>query len=163
MLRVRGDDSAEAPFLKMLGGAKQPALAEGPLMAVVFGRGRVLGIWPAKDMGPEQIDEASLFLLGACSCQAKALNPGWDLLLAVDWDAELQAVALKNRQPAGTTPAQSSGGTAIGPTPESVTIRASDPVAPVPQSALGKPVVAAVALLLVAAAGFAWRNAHSRP
>ena len=45
------------------------------------------------------------------------------------------------------------------------TIHASDSVAPVAVVTPGtssKPIVAAVALLLAAAAGFAWRNAHSR-
>ena len=33
-----------------------------------------------------------MFLLGACSCQVKRMNPGWDLLLNVDWDGALQAI-----------------------------------------------------------------------
>ena len=60
--------------------------------AVVFGRGRVLGAWPAQDFGNEQIDEICIFLSGACSCQVKRQNPGWDLLLNVDWEERLRTV-----------------------------------------------------------------------
>jgi hypothetical protein len=75
----------------VLAGPKAGAdLAKGSWVAAVFGRGRALGAWPAEGFGDEQIDEASLFLLGACSCEVKRLNPGWDLLLNVDWDERLQ-------------------------------------------------------------------------
>ena len=32
------------------------------------------------------IDEACVFLTGACSCEVKEQNPGVDLAMAVDWD-----------------------------------------------------------------------------
>jgi hypothetical protein len=93
MLRVAQGDAREAVFVKMLAGAKaDPSLSSGPWLAAVFGRGRVLGAWPAKGFGKEQVDEVCLFLMGACSCQVKNLNPGWDLLVTADWDAELQKV-----------------------------------------------------------------------
>jgi len=93
MLRVAHGDAREAVFIKMLAGAKaESSLSSGPWLAAVFGRGRVLGAWPAKGFGKEQVDEVCLFLLGACSCQVKNLNPGWDLLVTADWDAELQKV-----------------------------------------------------------------------
>jgi hypothetical protein len=105
VLRVRHDDPAEQAFLRMLAGPKhdtQPST--GPWLALVFGRGRVLGAWPAEGFGNEQIDEASLFLLGACSCQVKRMNPGWDLLLNANWDEALQAMGFqKPGQPATVT------------------------------------------------------------
>src|SRR5207249_671160 len=95
MLRVRSGDAAEQPFVAMLAGPKgAAALRDGPWFATVFGRGRVLGAWPAADFGDEQTDEICMFLLGACSCQVKRENPGWDLLLAADWDGELHAMGL---------------------------------------------------------------------
>ena len=117
---------AESTFLKMLAGPKpNPALANGSWLAVVFGRGRALGAWPASEMGDEQIEEACLFLLGACSCQVKRQNPGWDLLLNVDWDKELAAVAEKQGGSASAP-----GPTAVAPdsnsTPVTVTIGAPD-------------------------------------
>ncbi len=88
--------SDETLLLKMLAGPKPAAeLATGPWLAAVFGRGRVLGAWPATDFGDAEIEEACLFLLGACSCQVKRQNPGWDLLLNVNWTEELQAAATK--------------------------------------------------------------------
>lgn len=87
---------AEAVLLKMLAGPKPAAeLATGPWLAAVFGRGRVLGAWPAADFGDAEIEEACLFLLGACSCQVKRQNPGWDMLMNVNWPEELQAAAQK--------------------------------------------------------------------
>lgn len=101
-----GDESL---LLKMLAGPKPAAgLANGPWLAAVFGRGRVLGAWPAADFGDAEIEEACLFLLGACSCQVKRQNPGWDMLMNVNWVTELQAAAQKvgaatdSKPPAGT-------------------------------------------------------------
>lgn len=97
LLRVPGTPT-EAAFLKMLAGPKPAAeLATGSWLAAVFGRGRVLGAWPAADFGDAEIEEACLFLLGACSCQVKRQNPGWDLLMNVNWDQELQGAALKTK------------------------------------------------------------------
>jgi hypothetical protein len=33
-----------------------------------------------------------MFLVGRCSCRLKNENPGWDLLLNVDWASELERV-----------------------------------------------------------------------
>lgn len=98
-LQVAGT-SDESILLKMLAGPKPAAeLATGPWLATVFGRGRVLGAWPAADFGDAELEEACLFLLGACSCQVKRQNPGWDLLMNVNWAEELQAAAVKASSP----------------------------------------------------------------
>jgi hypothetical protein len=90
LLRIRAGDSAEQTFVRMLAGPKpDPALHGGPWFSVIFGRGRALGAWSANGFGEEQIDEVCGFLLGACSCEVKRMNPGWDLLLRVDWDEAL--------------------------------------------------------------------------
>jgi hypothetical protein len=92
VIRIPAGDAAESAFVKMLAGpAPSAALQSGPWISAVFGRGRALGAWPAEGFGDEQIDEVSGFLLGACSCEVKRMNPGWDLLLRADWDAELAA------------------------------------------------------------------------
>ncbi len=109
LLRVRNDDPAEGIFLNALAGPKpETGLRDGPWLAAVFGRGRVLGAWPAEGFGDEQIDEVSLFLLGACSCQVKNLNPGWDLLLQTDWDQALMQVNQKRLEASATEPATQS-------------------------------------------------------
>ncbi|MBI4658652.1 MAG: hypothetical protein HY735_07355 [Verrucomicrobia bacterium] len=94
-LRLRSNDAGESVLRTMLRGplANQTPPPAGMMAALVFGRGRVLGAWPMKELGDESIDEASLYLLGACSCQVKQLNPGWDLLLSVDWEQALLEAA----------------------------------------------------------------------
>ncbi len=126
VLRVRAADAAEQPFLKMLAGPKgAPA---SPWLALVFGRGRVLGAWPAEGFGDEQIDEACLFLLGACSCEVKRMNPGWDLLLDADWDEKLRAIGYPVA--AETTPK------AVEPVVETMTIAPSAPAVLPPADAI---------------------------
>ena len=121
----------EAAFLKMLAGPKPAAeLATGPWLAAVFGRGRVLGAWPAADFGDAEIEEACLFLLGACSCQVKRQNPGWDLLMNVNWDGELRAVAEKA---GGSTPASAPAPVApVSPNPANATETVTIASAPLP-------------------------------
>ncbi len=93
---MRVPRAGETLLLKMHAGPKPAAeLATGPWLAAVFGRGRVLGAWPAADFGDAEIEEACLFLLGACSCQVKRQNPGWDMLMNVNWPEELRAAAEK--------------------------------------------------------------------
>ncbi len=91
LLRLKSSDPAELPFLRMLAGPKSAELVGGKesYVAPVFGRGRVLGVWKTSEVLDEDVDDLCLFLLGACSCQVKQQNPGWDLLMAADWDAEL--------------------------------------------------------------------------
>jgi hypothetical protein len=57
----------------------------------VFGRGRSLQALRAADVDDDTVAEVCRFLCGACSCQVKELNPGFDLLLAVNWDERLFA------------------------------------------------------------------------
>lgn len=137
LLRLRADDPAEQPFLKMLAGPKSaPA---GAWLALVFGRGRVLGAWPAEGFGDEQIDEACLFLLGACSCEVKRLNPGWDLLLDADWDEKLRAIGFPAAS-AAVAPAKP-----VESAPETVMIEPAGP--------------AAAQLASTAQSGIDWNNA----
>ncbi len=131
LLRLRKDDPAEAPLLKMLAGPKPAAeLATGPWLAAVFGRGRVLGAWPAADFGDAEIEESCLFLLGACSCQVKRQNPGWDLLMNVNWTEELRTAAEKASDVPSATVAsvKQSPPTNTAPEPETVKVTpASEP------------------------------------
>ena len=57
-----------------------------PIAFPIFGRGRVLYGLIGEGIASDVIDEASLFLTGACSCEVKEQNPGVDLLMSVDWD-----------------------------------------------------------------------------
>lgn len=91
-LRLRRDDPAEKVLLQMLAGPKgeiDPATTS--FAAVIFGKGRVLGAWPLAMLDDRSLEEATLFLIGRCSCRIKTENPGWDLLLNVDWEKALKA------------------------------------------------------------------------
>ncbi len=107
IIQVARDDPDEQVFLMMLAGPHGRKLLDGdePVAGAVFGRGRVLGTWTASELVDEGIDEVSLFLLGACSCRVKLLNPGWDLLMSVDWDAGLITAQMKlDQRAAGKKP-----------------------------------------------------------
>ncbi len=97
------------PIVPNLVGPKANRLnASAAWVAPVFGRGRVLGVWDASQMDEEGIDEACFYLTGACSCQVKVQNPGWDIPINVDWDKRLREsdVAITSAQlPAQAAPA----------------------------------------------------------
>lgn len=96
LLRFRSDDPAESAFVKMLAGPTghiDPA--QTSYAAVVFGRGRVLGAWPLEDLNDAALEDASMFLVGRCSCRIKNENPGWDILMDVDWEKSLLAATGK--------------------------------------------------------------------
>ncbi|MDX1968458.1 MAG: hypothetical protein SFV23_14875 [Planctomycetaceae bacterium] len=69
--------------------AREPVADGETLLLPIFGRGRALAVLKPSEADFEALAELTRFLCGACSCQAKDLNPGFDLLLAVDWDRQL--------------------------------------------------------------------------
>ena len=90
VLRVPRDAAAEKPLVELLLHS-EPDLVEfkEPMVFPVFGRGRALLPLIGAGITTENIHESASFLVGACSCEIKELNPGFDLLLAADWDALL--------------------------------------------------------------------------
>ncbi len=66
-----------------------------PLVYAVFGRGRSLLPMIGAGITADNIQEYAEFLVGACSCEIKEQNPGFDLLLAADWDALLKEQGYK--------------------------------------------------------------------
>jgi hypothetical protein len=144
----------EAPLLSMLSANERDLVSSGkPWTSVVFGRGRVLGSWPIESMEDAHVEELALFLTGACSCQVKRQNPGWDLLLQFDWESKLQSMGV---------PALPSSASKIEPdkppnqTPESIRIEP-----PTPASAQTKPrrvPIGWLALLVVLAWSFLRRK-----
>ena len=86
---VSRDDPAEALFLTMLVEPEVLALDE-PLIVPVFGRGRTFGGMAASQATAELVVGACEYLCGACSCQVKEGNPGYDLLFQRNWDAILK-------------------------------------------------------------------------
>ena len=86
--RLARNDPAEA-FLFAVLEHYEPWLATNRLAAAipVFGRGRVLAALAGDRFTPSVVRDACAFITGACSCQVKEQNPGFDLLMAADWDA----------------------------------------------------------------------------
>jgi hypothetical protein len=92
LLRVRRDDPAEQALVAMLLGSESD-LAERsePMVFPVYGRGRALWGLIGPGITAKNIHDSASFLVGPCSCEVKELNPGFDLLLAADWDKLLTA------------------------------------------------------------------------
>jgi hypothetical protein len=67
--------------------------ADEPMAFPVYGRGRALYALVGAGLIEENISEACEFLVGPCFCEAKALSPGTDVLLATDWDSALEGRA----------------------------------------------------------------------
>lgn len=81
VLRVSRDAPEEKQFINMLRGPEpEDDLDEGGFFVPIFGRGRALAAIPNSAIDDSIIDDACLLLLGACSCDVKHLNPGWDIL-----------------------------------------------------------------------------------
>lgn len=85
-LTLSRQDAAEAFLLQSLLHSEEDLMDfDEPLAFPVFGRGRVLYGLVGKGISPETVRSASTFLTGPCSCQVKNQNPGFDLLLPVNW------------------------------------------------------------------------------
>lgn len=106
MLRVSRNE-AEQPLIQMLLHSESD-LAErsDPMVFPVFGRGRALLPLIGAGITADNIHDSAAFLVGACSCEVKEQNPGFDLLLAADWDALLSqdGVPLLASQTRNTAP-----------------------------------------------------------
>ena len=168
VLRIKRDDVAEQAFTSMLAGPNHDMEnANGPWLALMFGRGRVLGAWAAENFGDEQIDEACLFLLGACSCEVKRMNPGWDMLINADWNESLRAIGFPPPPPAELQKLKTDAAAPETPKPEvakpeTVTIAAAQPAPTAPQNGFSRMAIAAAALLVLGSA-LAWRTMGRKP
>ncbi|MDX1925505.1 MAG: hypothetical protein SFV81_03240 [Pirellulaceae bacterium] len=89
-LELDRSDAQEQFLVRLFSGFQPQAYADNqPLVIPVFGRGRALEVIPADQLDAKLFEELTLFLCGACSCQVKESNPGFDLLLSADWNREL--------------------------------------------------------------------------
>ncbi len=90
VLEIDGSDRREQYLIEQLTGFRQEEWQQGEALVVpVFGRGRVLEVIPASEVSPQLVKELAEFLCGACSCQVKEQNPGFDLLLSTAWTSRL--------------------------------------------------------------------------
>lgn len=97
ILRLSRRDPQEQPLVSMLERSEKGL--KGPVAFPVFGRGRLLWGLGGRGLTADNISESGAFLTGACSCEAKELNPGVDLLFAVDWEEGLSAAPEAQRPP----------------------------------------------------------------
>lgn len=88
--QIKRSDPAEQAFLRILT-ANRYSPPEEPLVVPVFGRGRTPGPLLGSSITAESITTACEYLCGACSCQVKSGNPGYDLLLQANWQEKLQS------------------------------------------------------------------------
>jgi hypothetical protein len=100
-LRLRADDPVEKILVSMLAGPEGKVDPAKAFAAPVFGRGRVLGAWNLDQLDDASLEEACMFLVGRCSCRLKNENPGWDILMNIDWPEAL-AGAGEKKPPAAT-------------------------------------------------------------
>lgn len=87
---IARDDAKEKFLLSLFQKFDADAFeSDEPLFIPVFGRGRALEVIPASRLDAGMIGDLTAFLCGACSCQVKERNPGFDLLLTMPWQEEL--------------------------------------------------------------------------
>lgn len=90
VLEVDPNDPAESFLMGLFRGFHPEASEQGqPLLVPVFGRGRALEVIPGDRLDAALIGDLTRYLCGACSCQVKEQNPGFDLLVSTAWDREL--------------------------------------------------------------------------
>lgn len=90
VLEVSRAEATEDWLLRMLLGRLPDELPPtDSCVAPAFGRGRVLDVFASKDVADDSIAELTHYLCGACSCQVKESNPGFDVLTSLNWDEQL--------------------------------------------------------------------------
>ena len=87
-LRVSRNSPVDKAFVDILLNS-EPGLKDikGPIVFPVYGRARALFAFSEEGINAENMAEAGNFLVGECSCEVKAQNPGIDLLVPIDWDS----------------------------------------------------------------------------
>jgi len=133
MLRVPRSETEDALVSMLLDIESDLRELSQPLVFPVFGRGRALLPLVGPGITVENIRGTAAFLTGACSCQVKEQNPGFDLLVSANWDEllSLEGVSLTTL---GNEPATSSAEPELVSIAEGTT-EPSVEIAPTPQSA----------------------------
>ncbi len=99
-LTLARDDPHEIVLKSMLLRSESDLMGlDEPLAFPVFGRGRVLYALVGKGINREMIHSACQFMVGPCSCQVKAQNPGFDLLMSCDWEKSIGGVKISDPLP----------------------------------------------------------------
>ena len=102
-------DPEEQPFFKLLAASTPEWRTDTAYVIPVFGRCRALEVFPFADANEALIQDVGSFLCAACSCRVKQANPGFDLLVSVDWNQRLFGDSL----PQGIPPSERPSGPII--------------------------------------------------
>ena len=87
MVRLSRNGPSEQIFVQMLLHTEWDIkMVLKPMVFPIFGRGRALYALVGDGINEDNIERACSFLVGWCSCEIKALNPGIDILMSVNWD-----------------------------------------------------------------------------
>jgi hypothetical protein len=105
LLTVKRNDPQESFLVNALLNS-EPDLRDfdEPIAFPVFGRGIVLYALVGKGIGADTIRNASSFIVGPCSCQVKEQNPGFDLLLPLNWTEALGEHLISPASPGSNIP-----------------------------------------------------------
>ena len=89
IIRLSQDDPGEAFLITMLLRSEPDLVnySSYPMAFPVFGRGRVLYALVGDGINEQTIRHTCTFVTGPCSCEIKVQNPGFDLLMAVNWES----------------------------------------------------------------------------
>jgi len=86
VLEVDPNDPREAVLMAILPlRSLEETERSRPIVVPVFGQGRGAVIMMNEFIAAEYIERVAEFLTGACSCEVKSLNPGFDILIPIDW------------------------------------------------------------------------------
>ncbi len=102
MLAIDRDDPDEQFLVRMLLGT-EPDLDEfedQPIVFPIYGRGLVMYALVGNGINRWTLNAAGEFLVGPCSCQIKASNPGIDLLTSLDWAGQVERLTTYGESPA---------------------------------------------------------------
>lgn len=92
VMRLSRQDAAERVFADILLNTESDLrMYHEPMVFPIFGRGRVFDALVGKGITDENIRDVCAFIIGPCSCEVKRINPGRDLIMAVDWQATIGA------------------------------------------------------------------------
>ena len=86
VLRIASDSPDESVFMAMLLNSEFDLDDSEPIAIPIFGRGRSHFALVGAGINDDTIDMSCQFLVGACSCEVKAQNPGSDMLIRANWD-----------------------------------------------------------------------------
>ncbi len=106
IIRISRDDPEEAMLVHMLMNSEpdlhDERFAGQPMVFPVYGRGLIMYALIGRGINSWTINEAASFIVGPCSCQIKAANPGLDILMSVQWGKHIEPLAPGSVAPIGT-------------------------------------------------------------